>query len=252
MSIVGKTDSHPVMGDVLSAVRHRDVEEYKKVVNAIRSLEKEFQLMRESDAGIDRLRQSLPSLANQLESTCNDSDWDARIQQVNEAWHWAQARFWVDDYIKEEDAPSLSRRVRQIENEIARVTAQLAADHAWSFCFSRLRDTHRRHMIAWQLSMRRLGKGTGKHAPRHRREAQQHLNACREAVPAWVMPLHRVWDTVNPEPGIFDVVIIDEASQCGVEALPLFYLGKKILVVGADDKQISPMLLVCRVMQYIA
>lgn len=239
MSIVGKTDSHPVMGDVLSAVRNRDVEEYKKVVNSIRSLEKEFQLMRKLDAGIERLRQSLPSLASQLESTCNDSDWDARIQHVREAWHWAQARFWVDDYIKEEDAPSLSRRVRQIENEIDRVTAQLAADHAWSFCFSRLGDTHRRHMIAWQQSMRRLGKGTGKHAPRHRREAQKHLNACREAVPAWVMPLHRVWDTVNPEPGIFDVVIVDEASQCGVEALPLFYLGKKVLVVG-DDKQISP------------
>jgi len=38
---------------------------------------------------------------------------------------------------------------------------------------------------------------------------------------------------------MFDVIIGDEASQCGVEALPLFYLGKKILIVG-DDKQISP------------
>jgi len=54
-----------------------------------------------------------------------------------------------------------------------------------------------------------------------------------------VMPLHRVWDTVYPAPGMFDVIIVDEASQCGVEALPLFYLGKKILIVG-DDKQISP------------
>jgi superfamily I DNA and/or RNA helicase len=38
---------------------------------------------------------------------------------------------------------------------------------------------------------------------------------------------------------MFDMIIVDEASQCGVEALPLFYLGKKILIVG-DDKQISP------------
>ena len=53
------------------------------------------------------------------------------------------------------------------------------------------------------------------------------------------MPLHRVWDTVDPAPGMFDVVIVDEASQCGFEAFPLFYLGKKILIVG-DDKQISP------------
>ncbi|MFS6639219.1 hypothetical protein, partial [Staphylococcus aureus] len=53
------------------------------------------------------------------------------------------------------------------------------------------------------------------------------------------MPLHRVWDTVTPSSGMFDVVIVDEASKCGLEALPLLYLGKQILVVG-DDKQISP------------
>jgi hypothetical protein len=32
---------------------------------------------------------------------------------------------------------------------------------------------------------------------------------------------------------------VDEPSQCGVEALPLVYLGKKILIVG-DEKLISP------------
>src|SRR5690606_15805569 len=62
---------------------------------------------------------------------------------------------------------------------------------------------------------------------------------CRVAVPAWVMPLHRVYETVEAGPGIFDDIIVDEASQCGPEALPLLYLGKRILVVG-DDKQISP------------
>lgn len=37
----------------------------------------------------------------------------------------------------------------------------------------------------------------------------------------------------------FDVIIVDEASQCGFDGIPLFYLGKKIIVVG-DDKQIRP------------
>jgi very-short-patch-repair endonuclease len=147
--------------------------------------------------------------------------------------------YWIEEYIRQEDVPALAKRAKQIEDEINAIIAKLASLHAWSFCVSRLKEDHRRHMEAWQQSIRRLGKGTGKHAPRHRREAQQHLNQCREAVPAWVMPLHRVWDTVDPAPGMFDVIIVDEASQCGVEALPLFYLGKKILIVG-DDKQISP------------
>ena len=95
-------------------------------------------------------------------------------------------------------------------------------------------------MEAWVKHFKALSKtGKGKRDYRNRRAAQRSLNACKDAVPAWVMPLHRVWDTVDPAPGMFDVIIVDEASQCGFEALPLFYLGKKILIVG-DDKQISP------------
>ncbi len=110
---------------------------------------------------------------------------------------------------------------------------------AWTFCFTRLQEEHRRHLVGWQQAIKRIGKGTGKSAPRHRRDAQQHLNKCREAIPAWVMPLHRLWDTVDPSPGMFDAIIVDEASQCGPDSLPLMYLGKKLLVVG-DDQQISP------------
>ena len=239
VSLDERTNAHPVTSRLLQAIRNRDVDGYRQVRNKIQDLEKERRIMQQLDEEIEQLRQLVPKLTAELEQSCDDSCWDARIQQVQNAWRWSQAKFWVDEYIKKEDAPSLAIRARQIENEINKITEGLAALHAWSFCFSRLEDTHRRHMVAWQQSMRRLGKGTGKHAPRHRREAQQHLNECRAAVPAWVMPLHRVWDTVDPAPGMFDVVIVDEASQCGPEALPLFYLGKKILIVG-DDKQISP------------
>jgi len=61
----------------------------------------------------------------------------------------------------------------------------------------------------------------------------------REAIPAWIMPFYRVAETVQPKKHCFDVVIVDEASQSGPEALLLQYLGKQIVIVG-DDKQISP------------
>ena len=38
---------------------------------------------------------------------------------------------------------------------------------------------------------------------------------------------------------LFDIAIIDEASQSGPEALLLAYLAKKLVIVG-DDKQIHP------------
>lgn len=239
LSLVGGANTHPVTNELLQAVRNRDVDEFTRCNQKIGELERERQSIQKLDEDIKKLRRIAPKLMQKLEQNCDAPSWDACVQQIQSAWCWAQARFWVEEYIRQEDVSSLAKRTRQIEDEINSTLAKLASLHAWSFCFSRLKEPHRRHMEAWQQTMRRLGKGTGKHAHRHRREAQRHLNECREAVPAWVMPLHRVWDTVDPAPGMFDVVIVDEASQCGVEALPLFYLGKRMLIVG-DDKQISP------------
>ena len=237
--IAATGSAHPVTNDLLTAIRDRDMDKLSRCASTLQDLEKQRQRLQKVDEYLSKLRRLLPQFTKSLEQTCNETYWEERIQRIGDAWHWGQARYWIEDYIRQEDVPALVKRAKQIEDEINSIIAKLASLHAWSFCFSRLKEDHRRHMEAWQQSMRRLGKGTGKHAPRHRREAQGHLNECREAVPAWVMPLHRVWDTVYPAPGMFDVIIVDEASQCGVEALPLFYLGKKILIVG-DDKQISP------------
>ncbi len=60
-----------------------------------------------------------------------------------------------------------------------------------------------------------------------------------QAVPCWVLPHWRVSETLPPEIGLFDLVIVDEASQSDIWALPALLRGKKLLVVG-DHKQVSP------------
>jgi len=239
LSVAADSNVHPVTTKLLDATRNRDCGEFAKAWSKVQELSEDSQRLQQVEEYLSKLSGPLPRLAKKLKRTYEEPHWDERLQNIEHAWSWAQARHWIEEYIKKDDLPALARRAKQIEDDINETIAKLASLRAWSFCFSRLEEDHRRHMEAWQQSMRRLGKGTGKHAPRHRREAQQHLNQCREAVPAWVMPLHRVWDTIEPAPAMFDVVIVDEASQCGLEALPLFYLGKKILIVG-DDKQISP------------
>jgi len=59
------------------------------------------------------------------------------------------------------------------------------------------------------------------------------------AVPCWVMSHAKISESMPAEIGAFDLVIVDEASQSDLWALPAIVRGKKILVVG-DDKQVSP------------
>ncbi len=62
---------------------------------------------------------------------------------------------------------------------------------------------------------------------------------CYSSVPCWIMPTWRVSDSLPSDCGSFDLVIIDEASQSDITALPAILRAKKLLVVG-DDKQVSP------------
>ena len=238
-SVAEKDCSHPIASKLLNAIRDRDINTYKQAESKCQDLEKEYHRLQNLEKDIVKLNRTIPKLIAELQQNSSDHSWEERLQRIVEAWRWAQAQYRVNEYISKDDIPALTSRARQIEDEIKISITKLASLNAWSSCFARLKSEHRQHMEAWQQSIGRLGKGTGKYAPRHRREAQQHLNQCREAVPAWVMPLYRLWDTVAPAPEMFDIIIVDEASQCGFEALPLFYLGKKILIVG-DDQQISP------------
>ncbi len=65
------------------------------------------------------------------------------------------------------------------------------------------------------------------------------MDRCRKAIPVWIMPRYLVAEMVEPAPGHYDTVIVDEASQLGIESLFLFFIAKKMVVVG-DDQQISP------------
>lgn len=237
-TLSSRNAAHPIGKELLQAVINRKSTLYSELIDRTHALRQQVSRVQNKKKIINKILTSAPKLANDL-SHCSDSQsWLGKIENLQQAWSWARAKSWVEQFLSE-DIESLERHSNRLADEIRKDLASLASIRAWNFCFSRMKEDHRRHLMAWQQAMRKLGKGTGKHAYTHRQNAQRHLNECRDAVPAWVMPLHRVYETVEAGPGIFDVIIVDEASQCGPEALPLLYLGKRIIIVG-DDKQISP------------
>jgi len=93
--------------------------------------------------------------------------------------------------------------------------------------------------MGWLQTIRRIGKGTGKRAPRLQAEARKLMAECRASVPVWIMPLARAVENFDPRKTRVDVVIIDEASQSDVMALVALYMGAQVVVVG-DHEQVSP------------
>lgn len=184
------------------------------------------------------LLENNPTLFSYLVDTANDPAWNDRILHWNHAAHWLKVKMWLKDFSNRSEQ-KLSEEFNRTENQIKSTISEIGALKAWDSMLTAMTSLQNSHLKAWTKAVKRVGKGTGKNAPRYRREAQQHMEKCKDAIPAWIMPLYQVFENFEVKPDLFDVVIIDEASQSWHEAILLKYIAKKIIIVG-DDKQISP------------
>ena len=230
---------HPVVEKLLQATKERNVKNYSVAYETLRNLENNTAALSKSKRLLGTLQLSLPALANELVSSCFEPIWDERLSHFADAWNWASTSNWLKKKIDPKVFDRLAAEYTYYQSHIQGIMVQLVKAKAWMHFFNRLEEKQRQHLMAWAYSVRRIGKGTGKYTLQYRREAQKHMEHCRPAIPVWIMPIFRVAESIYPGTDVFDVVIVDEASQSGPEALFLHYLAPKVIVVG-DDKQISP------------
>ncbi len=157
------------------------------------------------------------------------------------AWQWRQAQTWFDEIIGTADTVALGRRVEQYRERIRRLTQQLVIARAWLAMSQTLDDRKKAALADWTAALRKIGKGTGKSAPHWQAVAQQAMAEAVTAVPVWIMSIDRALEQFHAGQPLFDVVIIDEASQADIFALPALSLAHRAVVVG-DDQQIGPQL----------
>ncbi len=119
-------------------------------------------------------------------------------------------------------------------------TAELVVASAWLEVSRSLDDRRRAALADWTTALRKIGKGTGRNAAAWQAHAQRAMESAVEAVPVWVMSVDRAIEQFAGG-AHFDVVIVDEASQADLFALPVLALAERAVVVG-DDQQIGPQL----------
>lgn len=229
---------HNLVSDLIAAAEVRDLDRYSRSyseIAALWALRARFQRRRALERQLSR-----PELITKLMSSRQEPSWNQRMMGFESAWNWARANAWLREHTNPDRESGLLRKIELVQQRIRTSLSELAAHRAWDYVLAaRLQPEQREHLMAWKLAIKKIGKGTGKYAIQYRKEARYHLDHCRSAIPAWVMPIYRVAETTKPGPNQFDVAIIDEASQSGPEALFLHYIARKIVVVG-DDQQISP------------
>ena len=135
----------------------------------------------------------------------------------------------------------LARNRTVLQNDLSNAYTNVVEKLTWLKLKETL-DKDRGLMSALQgymSAIRSIGAGTGIRAVRHRRDARKAMERANQAIRCWIMPHWRVSESLPSELALFDLVIVDEASQSDLWALPAMLRAKKLLVVG-DNKQVSP------------
>jgi AAA domain len=133
---------------------------------------------------------------------------------------------------------SISARIQAVAEDLvaARVVAELSKNFS--------ADAQSALVKFAQVSGKaQFGKSSqaAKMTQRQRRKRQEYLDAfekCVRYIPCWILTSSQISDYL-PSECLFDLVVIDEASQSDVTVLPGMLRGRQWLIVG-DGKQVSP------------
>ena len=187
---------------------------------------------------IEACRKEAPLLTAEIIAAEGTTLFAEKFREFVDAWGHHGVRDWLATILSGERIEAMHRAARDERQSQQDILASLTSAKAWLAALHRIDDRQRAVLTGWEQAVRAI-PATGPNVFRRRAHAQRLLAGCLSSIPAWVVSLGRLYETVDPQPGLFDVAIVDEASQCWLDSLVLFYLAKQVIIVG-DDKQITP------------
>ena len=181
-----------------------------------------------------------PNWANKLSTEPLTSSVDYLLpDNWMQAWRLRRLTNYLKSVSRYDEFKNLTSQRSEIEKLLSKTYQEAVAKRTWLKLADNTTPDIKAALQAFQAAISKIGKGKGKRAIRYRRDAQVASDIAIKAIPCWIMSHYKVSESLPSEFGCFDLVIIDEASQSDLSALPTILRAKKLLVVG-DDKQVSP------------
>lgn len=240
--ICGKAKDSFLCQNLFYALNSYDVAAYENHFNVLAEYYAKYHYFQERARILKALEPVAPDWCSHVKNRIGIHGESTPPPKVRQAWLWKQLAGILDDLLTD-SLESLQREVLDLSRNLRKLTTELIEAKAWYHLAKRIEnDVEKKQALqGWKLTVKKMGKtGTGKNVPRLRKEAQKLIAKCQSAVPAWIMPINKALESLDPKHNKFDVVIIDEASQSDVSALAIMYLANRIIIVG-DDEQVSPM-----------
>ncbi len=230
-----------ICNDIEKALREEDVMAYEEALQRLLATFRKEEIKERRNKLLILLKEVAPEWACNISERKEAYVGNQVPSDIEEIWKWKQYAGILADLTKE-PYKELQEKSLRLSKKYRDITAKVAEYKAWYYL---LRTTEsnldlQQALQGWKQTVKKIGKGTGKTAPKLKAQARQLMAQCQKAVPCWIMPVSKALESLDPKTNRFDIVIVDEASQSSISALAILYFAKKAIIVG-DDKQVSPM-----------
>ncbi len=229
---------HSVGQELYDALVNKDLELFAQILGKIQMLcqvKEQYEVFYEL---LHQLKVTMPLFANELVNRIGMVE--PIPGSLDEIFDYVKLTTFLDS-LEEWKHEELELKRQMLEKEEVSLIKQLIFKMTWKNQLARVTLEEDRALQTWMQMMNRIGKGTGRQAQKFRREARIEMEKCQSAIPVWIMPVKEAIENFKVNPDLFDVVIIDESSQCNVLSLPILMRAKKVVIVG-DNQQISPIM----------
>lgn len=227
--------------DIKTALINKQKEEYYNCYCKLENIYNKYESLNDRNLLLNKIELVAPGWANDIRLRRDIHGESSYPIDIKEAWKYKQFEQILNDLTKD-SLEDLQNKNSKLNLEYRKITEKYAVKSAWYELLSKTESdiTMKQALKGWEITVKKIGKGTGKNAPKYKAEARKLMAKCQNAVPCWIMPINKALESLKPGENNFDVIIIDEASQSDITALAMAYFGKKMIIVG-DDRQVSPL-----------
>jgi len=201
----------------------------------------------EFQAEIKNIKKVISKLENKLPSGDVDNkfikDWTEIAKNLDKYLYFAQE---IQEYMESLKSLQKVKLLEDISREKVALMKEMAnnAESLWKGWLrlqpSRLSDEDRQSLNKYNALLKMVIDAGGERLEgKIYREYSNISKKVSHLLPAWAITSLAARGKIPFEPGYFDIVVFDEASQCDIaSALPLLYRAKQAVIIG-DPKQLS-------------
>lgn len=223
----------PELQLITDKLKYQQLEEAKKIFSVIEDIENKYK-----KSLFDRIKlhfdyRKIKKLLN-LHKVLNEDILRKIPYELNTAMSKAQVRKVEDEILAKGNLHQILRRVKTLKSKQKKLAIDILKNKRRNALKNLLCDAQKRRRLmvhAKSLVSRKL-------TLQNRVLEKEDFKPLLAAFPCWCTTTYAISNSLPLKPAMFDVVIIDEASQCDIAScIPVLYRAKKAIIVG-DDKQL--------------